>query len=58
MHAVADLMTLCAETNVLERTPGGPGMNPIAENALVGFAKLPGSGEHTAAVDAHGELKG
>jgi hypothetical protein len=58
MEAVSDLMSPTPEADVFQRLPARPGMNPEAEDALIGLPKLPGSGKNTAAIDPYGEVKG
>lgn len=51
MQAVADLITISAETDVLERTTAQITIEPIGENALVGATELAGTGKYAAAVN-------
>ena len=58
MEAIADLVPGAVEADVFERAAAGPGVDPVAEDALVGLAELAGAGEDSAAIDANGEIEG
>src|SRR4051812_192519 len=57
MEAIAHLMTLAAEADVFERALPQPAIDPIAEDTLIGPAKLTGACEHAAAVDEDGKVE-
>ena len=57
MQAVADLMTLTAESEVFQRTAPQPGVDPEGEDPLVGPPKLAGASENAAAIDENRETE-
>jgi len=58
MEAVADLVALSVEADVLEGLFLRPAVDPVTEDALVSFAELSRPGQDAAAVDPHGEVEG
>ena len=58
MEEVADLLALPAVADVAERTLEIVGHDPERDDALVHFAKLPGSGDDAATVDGGFETVG
>ncbi len=57
VQAVAHLVAVAAEAEILEWTPPQPAVDPVGEDALVGAAELPRAREHAAAVDEHREAE-
>src|SRR5690606_23913660 len=47
VQAVTDLMSFPPETDVLERTPLQPRIDPVGKDPLVGAPELSRSGQHT-----------
>ena len=58
METVAHLESGAVEAIVAERTASGVGVNPEAEDALLGSAELSGAGEHSTAIDPHRQVVG
>ena len=58
VEAITNLMSRAFKTDVFEGGLSGPAMDPVAEDSLVGFAKLPSPSHDPAAVDPHGEAEG
>ena len=58
VEAVADLVSLAVEADVFEGLFLRPAVDPVAEDALVGFAELSGAGQDAATVDPHGKSEG
>ncbi len=58
MQAVAHLVALAAESDVLEGPPAQVAVDPVGEDPLVRPAELPGAGEDAAAVDEDGQGEG
>ena len=50
VEAIADLVAVAAETDVLERAVAQVRVEPVGENALVGAAELAGAREDAAAI--------
>src|ERR1700754_4544511 len=51
MKGIPHLQSFAAKTDVTQRSPGSPGVQPEGKDALFSGAKLAGSGEDAAAVD-------
>src|SRR4030088_1304389 len=57
MQTIAQLIAASFKSDVFERPPLRPRMDPEAEDPLVGAAELAGAGHHSAAVDPHWKIK-